>query len=155
MLILLKSKSDDMLCMYRKELESNNCRYFLNFTIINSNVCTSYLCFSAFMQGKYSWRARDIGIDQVGEASLIPALSILAEPCRSRVGTIGFSLTLSCPPFLGNSVPYLRRLLHHPPVASGFFRRGRCIDRRDIPFGSLAPRIADGRNRTRSRSPLK
>lgn len=57
--------------------------------------------------------------------------------------------------FFENSFPYLRRLLHRLPASSGLSRRGRCIDHHDIPFGSPAPRIAHGRNRTRSRSPLK
>lgn len=56
-----------------------------------------FLFFCALVQRRYSWCAKDIGIEQVGKASLIPSLSILAEPCRSRVGTTGFSLKLSCP----------------------------------------------------------
>lgn len=57
------------------------------------------------MQGRYSWCVKNIGIEQVGRASLILSLSIRAEPCRSRVGTTGFSLKLSCPHFW--RIPFL------------------------------------------------
>lgn len=59
-----------------------------------------FLSFCALMQGTYSWCAKNIRIEQVGEILFIPVLSVLAESCRSRIGTTGFSLKLPCPHFL-------------------------------------------------------
>lgn len=84
---------------WAKELELNNCLYPFKRSL------TFYFFFCALMQGECSWCAKDAGIKRVGEASLVPALSILAEPCRSRVGTTGFSLKLSCPHSL--KIPFL------------------------------------------------
>lgn len=75
--------------------------------------------------------------------------ALLISVMSKHVGMIRFSLK-----FIKNSIPYRRRL-YRQVVPLEFSQKGRCIDRRGIPFGLLVLRIARGRNRTHSRLPLK